>query len=122
MRKTGFIILMLTVAIVFPGCYYDNEIKLYGVEECSTEPSTYSGTVSVIISNNCLSCHSQSVSSGGITLETYNQVKAQADNGNLLGVISHSSGFSPMPKNGPQLSECNITAIRQWIEGGTLND
>jgi mono/diheme cytochrome c family protein len=92
------------------------------VEQCSTDSVTYEGTISTIIKDNCVSCHGQSLQSGGIRLDTYQHVKAQADNGNLLGVITHSSGFSPMPKNAPQLSECNIAAISKWIEGGGLNN
>lgn len=113
---------MLLTAITLTNCYYDNEELLYGEEQCSNEPSTYSGTVSVIISNNCLVCHSASVASGGVTLETHSQVKTLADNGTLAGVISHSSGFPPMPKNAPQLSQCNINAIIEWIDGGALNN
>jgi hypothetical protein len=57
-----------------------------------------------------------------VILETHRQVKALADNGTLAGVITHSSGFSPMPKNAPQLSQCNIDAILQWIEPGAPNN
>jgi uncharacterized membrane protein len=103
-------------------CYYDNEEALYGVEVCSEETATYSGSVSAIIENNCLVCHSQSENSGGITLETHAQVKAHAERGALLGAVSHSGGFSPMPKNAPKLSDCDISAIRMWIEGGAQNN
>jgi hypothetical protein len=103
-------------------CYYDNEEALYGIEQCSTDSVTYVATIAPIIQNNCISCHSQSVNSGGVTLETYAQVRSRADDGVLLGVVAHSSGFSPMPKNSPKLSECNIAAIRQWIEDGSLNN
>lgn len=104
------------------GCYYDNEEKLYGMQACPTEDVTFSGTIAPILSSNCLSCHSESLRSGGIALETYAQVKAVADQGALLGAVTHSSGFSPMPKNAPQLSDCNIDAIRQWVEAGSLNN
>lgn len=115
-------IAMLMIALISTQCYYDNEELLYGVEQCSTEPSTYSGNVAVIIRNNCLVCHGASVASGGVTLETHSQVKTLADNGTLAGVITHSSGFSPMPKNAQQLSKCNIDAILQWIEAGAPNN
>lgn len=116
-----FILLIVSISLLW-GCYYDNEEALYGVPECSAEPVTYSTKISSIISKNCISCHSTAAANGGITLETYAHVKSQADNGKLVGSVTHASGFSPMPKNAPQLSECDITAIRNWVQGGSLNN
>ena len=110
------------IALGLGNCYYDNEELLYGKEVCDEVAITYAGVITGIISRNCLSCHSSSAANGGVVLETYAQLKVQADNGKLLGVISHTSGYSPMPKNGPQLSDCNILAIRTWIEAGALNE
>jgi mono/diheme cytochrome c family protein len=120
--KRFSIVAIIVIALVATQCYYDNEELLYGVEQCSSETPTYSVTVSSIIKNNCSGCHNASVASGGVTLETYQQIKTLADNGRLKGVITHSSGFSPMPKNSPQLSRCNIDAIVQWIEAGAPNN
>ena len=104
------------------GCYYDNEEAIYGTEICSDEIPTYSGTISGIIEKNCLVCHSASVASGGIVLATYEDVKRQIDNGKLIGAISHNSGFSPMPKNAPKLSTCDIQAIQTWANNQALNN
>jgi hypothetical protein len=120
--STRVIGLCLSLALTLTNCYYDNEEALYGVEQCSTEPVTYAGTISGILQRNCLSCHSQSANSGGVVLETYAQVKVQATSGKLVGVVSHAPGFSSMPKNAPQLSECNVSAIRQWVEAGALDN
>ena len=122
MKKLILIIILFASALIVAGCYYDNETILYGAEECKTDSVTYSGAVKEIIQQNCLSCHSQAMNSGGITLETQAQLKAQADNGNLVGAITHSSGYSPMPKNSPQLSDCDIEVIRTWVESGALNN
>jgi mono/diheme cytochrome c family protein len=121
MKRIMVFVFIVTSGQLFVNCYYDNEVSLYGTEQCSTDSVTYSGTIAPIIQSNCISCHSQAVNSGGVTLETYAQVKARAGEGVLLGVVTHSSGFSPMPKNSPKLSDCNIAAIRQWIEEGALN-
>jgi mono/diheme cytochrome c family protein len=123
MKKKIISIIMTGIsASLFTQCYYDNEQVLYGEQKCSSDVSTYSGKVSSIIQSNCITCHSASVQSGGVTLETYQQIKTLADNGTLAGVITHSSGFFPMPKNAPQLSKCNIDAILQWIEAGSPNN
>jgi uncharacterized membrane protein len=121
-QKIITIIMTGLSATLFTHCYYDNEAVLYGEQVCSTEPSTFSGDVMPIIQHNCITCHSASLQNGGVTLETYQQIKTLAENGTLKGVITHSSGFSPMPKNAPQLSKCNIDAIVQWIEAGAPNN
>jgi uncharacterized membrane protein len=123
MKKNIIAIIMTGIsASLFTQCYYDNEEVLYGEQQCSPDPPTFSGKISGIIQSNCIVCHSASLQSGGVTLETYQQIKTLADNGTLAGVITHSSGFSPMPKNAPQLSKCNIDAIIQWIEAGAPNN
>ena len=111
------------LAFVFlSSCYYDNEEYLYGEDACVDGDATYAGVVSGIIQRNCLSCHSQSVASGGIILDNYNSVSLHAKSGRLLGAITHASGFSPMPKNAARLSDCNINAIKSWVESGALNN
>ena len=110
------------LAVVMMSCYYDNEEKLYGEEQCSGEAATYAGRVSPIIRENCLQCHSAAIANGGVVLEGYDKLKIVADNGKLVGAITHASGFSPMPKNAPMLSSCDIDAIRQWVNDGALNN
>lgn len=104
------------------GCYYDNEEAIYGIASCSEEAPTFSGRVSAIIETNCIVCHSTSVASGGIVLATYEDVKRQIDNGKLIGAITHSGGFSPMPKNAPKLTTCDIQAIQTWVANQALNN
>jgi mono/diheme cytochrome c family protein len=92
--------------------------------DCDTSGVTFSGTIwPSIIQKHCLGCHSGATASGGIHLENYNDVKAAAmvppgQYGSLLGVISHASGNSPMPKNQPKLDDCKIAQIQKWIEDG----
>jgi hypothetical protein len=45
-----------------------------------------------------------------------------AQNGKLYGAVNHSPGYSPMPKGGTKLSACNISKIKAWIDGGSLNN
>ena len=118
-----------TILIIFTlqSCYYDKEEILYPVinNECDTISVNYSITVSDIISQNCLSCHSNasaSTSGGGIPLEDYSDVKVNADNGKLLGSIQQLTGYSPMPKGGSKLNDCNISQIEIWINSGAANN
>ena len=119
--KTGVIAFVACLSLLM-GCYYDNEEAIYGTETCPDETPTYSERVSVIIEVNCLICHNASVASGGIVLATYQDVKRQIDNGNLIGAITHNNGFSPMPKNAPKLRTCDILAIQTWANNQALNN
>lgn len=117
------LILILTLLTVFSGCYYDIEEELYpNAAACDTSGITYSGTVSVIMQQNCLSCHSSASAQGNVVLATYNDVKAYAQSGALVGVIKHSSGYSPMPKGGNKLKACDIRKIELWVANGMPNN
>lgn len=86
---------------------------------CDTLNVKYNSHIASIVNNNCKGCHSGVAPSGNIGLTDYASVKVQALNGKLLGTIRHESGFKPMPPSGiPQLSTCNINAIKIWIENG----
>lgn len=104
------------------GCYYDSEELLYGTDECTTENVTYSADVLPLIVTNCYRCHDAANNFGGVTLEGYDRLRTYVDNGQLLGAIRHTPGFSPMPKNEPQLVECNIEKIATWVAAGAPND
>lgn len=96
--------------------------NLFCDEMCDTLNVTYSGTIWPIIQNSCFGCHNSSNASGGLLLENYEQVKAIAADGSLMGVINHIAGYNSMPKNGNQLSECKREQIKNWIEDGMQNN
>lgn len=108
----------LYLLIFFAGCYYDVEEELYPSLECQTTDVTYSNQVVSIIEAACYKCHDAEHNFGNITLEGYDNLKNYVDNGQLLGAIRHDPGFSPMPKNEPQLIECDIEKIEAWINEG----
>jgi hypothetical protein len=120
-------IILLLMIIAFQSCYYDKEELLYPelTSGCDTLNVTYSNTISPILDLNCLSCHSNSTASaygGGIKLQNYSDVKTYVDNGKLLGSVSHSSGFSPMPQGAAKIAVCKITQIEIWINAGAANN
>lgn len=108
--------------LLLPSCYYDVEEELYPSLECETFNMTYSGHIEPIINANCYSCHNAASNFGNVTLEGYNALISYVNNGQLLGVIEHENGFSPMPKNQPQMINCEIEKIRAWITDGALNN
>jgi hypothetical protein len=85
---------------------------------CDTTNVKYSTHIRPLIQNTCQGCHSGAAPGGGIDLSTYAGVKAMADNGKLFGSISHVSGYSAMPKNGNQLTDCQISMVKIWIYQG----
>ncbi|MHB1277698.1 MAG: hypothetical protein ACYC1Q_04805 [Bacteroidia bacterium] len=119
--KTIFSIGLLFAFI--SSCYYDKEENLYFAEfDCDTANVRYSVQVNAIISQNCLPCHNAATASGGISLETYDQLKTMVLNGRVGATIRHDVGISPMPKLSPKLSECKIKTIAIWEKAGCPNN
>ncbi len=90
--------------------------------DCDPAVFTYSGAVSGTINKYCKGCHNPLSLNAGIDLSTYTTVKANALNGYIPGVITHSTGFKPMPQGGSKLSDCQITQIQKWIAAGAPNN
>jgi cytochrome c5 len=85
----------------------------------------FTADVKPIIDNYCVSCHNSSVTSGGVNLNGYAQVKAYAEsirNGTpvLIGTIRQMAGFKAMPPS-TKLDECSIRKIELWINLGANN-
>ena len=110
------------IVLIGGACSNDNEEELYPSDECQTENVTYSVEVLDIIEENCYKCHDAASNFGNVTLEGYENLKKYVDSGQLLGTIQHKSGFSPMPKNEPQLEDCDIDKIAVWIDEGALEN
>lgn len=114
-------VLVVPMVIILHSCYYDSEEALYpsvGIQ-CDTLNVTFSGTVTTMLANSCLSCHSNTTaasSGNGIRLQDYADVKSRAIS--IAGAIKHSGGYSPMPKNGGQLKACPIAQFDAWIKNG----
>ena len=91
--------------ILFFSCTY-NELEL----DCDTE-QIFIDSVSPIIENNCVSCHSQS---GGVPpiLETYEDVLNAVDNFSLNQQVSNK--LMP-PVNNTPLTSSEILVISNWI-------
>lgn len=89
---------------------------------CDTTSFTFSAAIKPMIELKCQGCHSGVNAQGGIDLTTYANVKLRIDDGKFWGSVNHQVGYSPMPKNGNKLSDCELTQIRKWIEAGSPNN
>ena len=110
--------------LVLSGCYNDKADLLYPAGGCNTDNVTYSGTVKAILTQNCAlsGCHNAASAMAGVMLDDVAGAQAIAQDGRLVGVITHASGFSPMPKDRPKLSDCNIQQISKWVTAGAPNN
>lgn len=89
---------------------------------CDTTVFTYSAAVAPMMNTYCKGCHNPASLGGNIDLSTYTGVRTVALNGKLYGSISHSAGYSAMPKNSSKLSDCQIKQVQKWISAGALNN
>lgn len=119
------LILFSLISFAAVSCYYDSEESLYPSlgSSCDTTNVTFSGQVSEMLANNCLSCHSNSTaasSGNGIRLENYADVKSKA--AAVSGAINQTGIYSRMPKNGGKLNKCLISQFDKWVREGTTNN
>ncbi|MCU0446500.1 MAG: hypothetical protein MUE85_16465 [Microscillaceae bacterium] len=94
---------------------------------CDTTDVSYVQDIKPILQSHCYRCHATDIATAGIVVEGYNNAKALAQtlrNGQnvLVGVTAHLPGFSPMPRNAPKLSACDILKIRKWVEEGVKDN
>ena len=125
MKTKNILISISIILLFFSSCYYDKEDQLYpssGI--CDTAaPSTYASTMVPLFQQYCYSCHGGTATSGGgILMGTYASDKAMALKGSLYGSITHASGYSPMPKGLNKMTVCQISKVKKWIDGGSLNN
>jgi hypothetical protein len=119
------IVTFVTILFIAGSCYYDSEEALYPTlsSSCDTVNVTFSGTITTILANNCLSCHSNAAAAsagGNIMLQDYADVHAKT--AAILGSIKHSGSYSPMPKNGGMIKPCSITQFDIWVNKGAQNN
>lgn len=121
-RIIASLTIVFVVIISANSCKNDNAALLYPPDACDTTNVTYSGTILPIIRDNCYRCHAGSQTVGPFNLDSYADLSIRAANGQLWGAVSHQSGFSPMPKDAPQLSDCNLAKIKKWLDDGYPNN
>jgi len=89
---------------------------------CDTTQFAYAANIKPLMSTYCTGCHGGATPSGTIDLTTYANVQTQANNGKLYGSVAHLAGFSAMPKNAAQMSDCQIKVIQKWVQAGAPNN
>lgn len=87
---------------------------------CDTTKYTYGAVIAPFISSNCgaVSCHG----GGNLVLTEYSVLRDVALNGRLIGALSHTSGYLPMPNAVSYISDCQMMKIKNWIKDGAPNN
>jgi hypothetical protein len=118
----SFIITGLFILCMTQSCYYDNLEELNPKDTTQVTGCDTSGVVNfsthmtAIFTNYCTNCHSGNTPSGALNLTNYNDAKAVAASGKLLGAVTWDGTASPMPKGASQkIPACNIEQIKKWI-------
>jgi hypothetical protein len=94
---------------------YNNKCDSSG---CDTVNVTYTKGISPITQAWCVGCHGGSNPANNMRLETYDEVKACATGGRLMGALRHETGYKPMPNGGGMLPPCEIDMFQIWINTG----
>lgn len=122
-------VMMAMTATTLGSCYNDNMESLnINKNGCDTTNITFSKNIRPIIDQQCASCHASGVYQtlgGSYNLDGYANVKGFADPNGLLiksviGDPSVSQRMPPIPAS--KLSDCQISQIQQWINGGASNN
>lgn len=97
-------------------------------KQSSNQLVDYDTQVHAIIADRCLMCHSAAVKSGGLNLETYDELMAGGRTGAAVVpghgkeslIIQHLTGevLPQMPNGMPPLPDTDIATIRLWIDQG----
>lgn len=119
MRK---IIILFLTGLFIVACNSENAEELADPSNCDIRDVGYQDDIQAILSTNCgtAGCHGGPNGIGGLDLNTFNDAKQIAANGQLLGRVTGSSG-NIMPPSG-QLPQCEIDKITTWVQDGAPNN
>ncbi len=114
-----YIILLGVLSSIFIACSSDPSTSTPTASK-TLESSTLCDTTSIqytqissIVDQNCILCHSSSMQSGGIQLDSYSSLVDAIENHNLLSSIEQT-GNKPMPPSG-KLDDCSLAKFKSWI-------
>jgi len=112
------LVAILGSTLLFAACGDDEEM-MDPMDTCETADLTYTNFAASLINGSCavVGCHGEGTTST-FPMNDYTTTNAAVGFGRILGAVNHSPGFSPMPKGGAKLSDCNIDKLTAWINDG----
>jgi WD40 repeat protein len=108
-------------------------LALLALPALAQTPPTYDDDIKPLIQRRCLPCHSSSEMRASLNLETYQGVMKGGGSGDvvkpgrasasmLYKVLAREEGVPQMPLGGAKLPDADINKIREWIQGGLLEN
>lgn len=86
------------------------------------EEVTYSGQIATLVEEKCFMCHAPEVyktKASRMKIFDYKSLKKAAEEGLLMGSITHQKGFIAMPyRKGKKIDTCSIALFDKWVAGG----
>lgn len=113
-----FTVIAFLMTIFVLSCVNNNELDLYGIQECDTTNITWDSRISAIMEVNCVICHGEDLSYNGVRHDTYESEMIVVNDGRLKGVVNHLDGYVKMPKDRSKLPSCELLLINTWLENG----
>jgi len=111
-------LVFIGMILILSGCLSKNAEELFPDNYCDTTNVKFSTTITQVISENCLHCHSGTLANGNpqVRLDSYDGVKTVIDNNRLWNAITGAS--KQMPPSG-MLPDCPINKFKIWIDMGS---
>lgn len=115
-------ILVIIFSIMLTSCYYD-VAERFPSNTCD-ETFTFNSRIFPLVQQQCASsaCHSGPNPAASLSLTTYDEIKAIADNGSFIASLDGTNGYSIMPKGTSGLNACDKNVITNWINAGAPNN
>ncbi len=112
--------IVISVFVLMFSCTKRNAEQVAGNNTCDTTQVSYQNDVLPIVQSYCYPCHSNNNThfSNGVSLEGYDNLKAWALAGYLVGDVRWDPGFTGMPYGKPRISDCAINTIVAWVNQG----
>jgi hypothetical protein len=123
MKRTFFLfgaILCVMILTFPPGCYYDNEVDLYGTgTPCDTANVSYASYIQPLLQDHCYKCHKESEPEfSGYILDGYSHAQDYALSGKMADRTNNAGNPMPPLSEGGLLPDCDRQKILSWIRAG----
>jgi mono/diheme cytochrome c family protein len=118
MKKIIFI--SFAFAVLFTSCLFDNIEETYPIDTTTPTTTSFLSDIFPIIQSECITCHGATSPSGGVSLNTYDNIKISVDNGSFYGSLT-GNGYQLMPQYGT-LPTAQIELVETWINEGALDN
>lgn len=89
---------------------------------CDTSNVSFNRTIFPMLQTYCNGCHGGSSPQGNVSLSNYGAILEYVNDNSLVGSVNFITGYSRMPKDGIQLSSCQLSQIDKWIADGAPNN